>query len=462
MPSILKSRLAADPSCPADPRPPDRPVEATLGAPSADLLDGRGARRHYVTSGGPRSPLAEEGRALLQHEDLEMLMGGTGEEARRGLADRHAAVATEPGHVRTITAVIVHVGDWRLLERCLEALRKSRGVSLEVVVVANGCKEAPPEHMRGQERLHLVISEPSLGFSEANNLGVRWVETHLGLPDSYLFLNNDTEVEPTALSTLADRLHADPRMGIVGPCLKILGAENHLNSLGLNVTTIGESWDEGIGRRVDQYGALPETREVLAVTGSALMIRPSTLAAVGGWTEFYGFYFEDVDLCLKARSHGWSVANETEAVVFHELSATAGQVSDFKRLLSWRNQMLLLMVHWPTGLLLKILPRLLAREIAIYLKRRRVGAHGDARLQARAWRGVLELLPDALRERRRRGPRADWTRWLVAPGSVPEIRLPEQRRPEVRDGLVSRPGGSATGVPPGEPRSPAAGARAIE
>ncbi|HEX3130979.1 MAG TPA: methyltransferase domain-containing protein [Thermoanaerobaculia bacterium] len=324
-----------------------------------------------------------------------------------------------------IHAVTVHHRGKDLLDHSLRSLLDTRGAEIDVVVVSNACQEPLPELIGQHPRIHLVHLETSAGFSEANNRGVAWALEHLGEPDHWFFVNNDAAVEPDTLRRLAEALEAAPHGGIAGPLLRIWGAEDHLNSLGLNVTAAGEAWDEGIGLPLADYGPLPGRREVLAVTGSALLIRAATLREIGGWSELYGYYMEDIDLCLKARSRGWTVVHAPDAVASHAISATADQISDFKRFHSWRNQFVLLLVHWPLSALLRVLPRIVASQLAIHRKRMEHQCYDDARLQRKVWTGALRLLPAALRQRRKsRGDRS-WTRFLLKPGTVPEIRLPK-------------------------------------
>jgi GT2 family glycosyltransferase len=212
---------------------------------------------------------------------------------------------------------------------------------------------------------------------------------------------------------------------VVGPRLVVWGAEDHLNSLGLNLTEAGEAWDEGIGVTAAEYGEIPEAREVVAVTGAALMIRPHEFAMLRGWSERYRFYFEDVDLCLRAWERGWTVRMYSGALAAHRVSATAGQQSRFKRYLSWRNQLVLVATHWPIALLLRSAPRLVASQGGVFWRRVRSGAWSDARLQLRAWIGAALLLPGAMAARFGRGSDYEWTRLLRRPGTVPAIHLPE-------------------------------------
>ena len=335
-----------------------------------------------------------------------------------------------------VQAIVVHHEGRRLLESCLESLLQIEGVRLDVVIVANACPEPLPAGVRSP-RVHVVVSPRSLGFGAANNLGLRWAAAELPAPDAFYFVNNDTFTEPRALETLCSELRSDPRCGVVGPRLRIQGSEHLLNSLGLNVSTLGEAWDEGIGRPAAECGDLVEPREALAVTGSALLVRAETLAEIGGWSELYSFYYEDVDLCLSARARGWTVMVVPRAIVDHAISATSDRISDFKRRLSWRNQLLLLAVHWPWSLLLEVSPRLVGGQCRSLLRRLRLRAYGDAWLQWQAWLGALRLLPAALLARRRRGGETGWTRLLRPAGSVPRIVLPRSRpRAAEGDGLA--------------------------
>ncbi len=367
----------------------------------------------------------EQGQLRNQREQARHQMEQLGEQLEQ-TRERLGKVEIEAYWRRRprIHAVIVHHRGKELLEHCLRRLLASHSVDLQVIVVSNACKEPLPEIADRSAAVHLVRSEASLGFSAANNLGVDWASRQLGEPEHWFFLNNDAGVEPDTLGRLAEALGSTPRAGVAGPQLVIWGAEDHLNSLGLNVTAIGEAWDEGIGVPLADYGEIPGRREVLAVTGSAILVTAETYREIGGWNELYGYYFEDIDLCLQARRRGWKVIHVPDAVAAHAVSATADQITDFKRLLSWRNQLVLILRHWPAGTLLVAAPRLIGGQLKVFVQRLRLKCYADARLQARAWGGALRLLPRALAQRLQGGGDRSWTRFLRPAGSVPVIRLP--------------------------------------
>ncbi|MBZ0110831.1 MAG: glycosyltransferase [Thermoanaerobaculia bacterium] len=323
--------------------------------------------------------------------------------------------------MQRILTVIVHHRGADMLGQCLGSLLASRGHETEIVVVNNGCEEELPAVASSSPRIHEVRANESLGFSEANNLGTRWAEEHLDPFDALYFVNNDTLSHPDALALQAAALEANPQAAIAGPRLVIWGAEDTLNSLGINVTEDAWGWDEGIGIRLADYGPLPPQRSVLAVTGSALLIRADTHRKVGGWTELYDYYFEDIDLCLKARRAGFDVLNVPDAVVQHGISATMTEGSARKDHFFWRNRLLLGFAHWPLALWPTLLGRAVGRDVLLALPQFRA-------LPRRALLQALVRLPSAWRLRCEApslsGSRS-WTDLLRSAGSVPIISLPE-------------------------------------
>jgi GT2 family glycosyltransferase len=73
-------------------------------------------------------------------------------------------------------------------------------------------------------------------------------------------------------------------------------------------------------RHLRKYIRPDETQpsEVDWVTGCCLLVRRECLADVKGLDPDYFLYYEDVDLCQRARQHGWSVwFDPTHGIVHH-------------------------------------------------------------------------------------------------------------------------------------------------
>lgn len=370
-----------------------------------------------------------------EHERLEHEYRRLEEHARsleRLVSSQQATYAELEAYARSlerrllpqVLTVIVHPRATPQLEHCLRAALASEGVAVTIVLLLNGCDDPLPGWMDGEPRIHVLRLTDPLGFGAANNRAVQWALARLPAPHHFFFLNNDAALRRDALRRMIEALDAEPRAGVAGPTLVVWGAEDHLNSLGLNLTRTAEAWDEGIGLPTAAYGPLPGRHEVVAVTGAALLVRAETWRELGGWSELFDFYMEDLDLCLRAQGLGWKVVQVADAEAAHAVSATAGAFSEFKVRLFWRNRWVLLLLHWPLPRLLGALPRVIAGELALHRRRLAVGAVDDARRQRRSWGEVFRMLPRIARERRWRGVAREWVRHLRPAGSVPVITLP--------------------------------------
>jgi GT2 family glycosyltransferase len=333
-------------------------------------------------------------------------------------------LATLPADAPNVHAVVVHHRGQEMLSRCLETLVSSRGIELRVVVVANACPEPLPSIAERDPRIDVLRSAAPIGFGAANNRGADALRSRHGRPAFVYFLNDDTASDPAALAEMVEHLRREPRCTIAGPLLMIDGSDV-VNSLGLELAVTGEAWDRGLGRRLADCGPLPPVLQPLAATGTALLVRQDAFERLGGWTEIFHYYYEDVDLCLRARGHGGEVAVVTGALVQHAVSATAQRDSRFKRYHILRNRLLLIALHWPAGLLLRVLPRVLALEAGRFALRVGRGAWGLAGDQARSWAGFTRRLPAVARLRRRAGATRDWTDLLQPASAIPAARLPE-------------------------------------
>jgi N-acetylglucosaminyl-diphospho-decaprenol L-rhamnosyltransferase len=65
-------------------------------------------------------------------------------------------------------------------------------------------------------------------------------------------------------------------------------------------------------------------REVDGVEGCAMLLRAEVFAKAGFFAEDYFLYFEDLELCLRARRAGLGTVVVPEAVALHEGAAATG------------------------------------------------------------------------------------------------------------------------------------------
>lgn len=342
------------------------------------------------------------------------------------------------GHPR-LSVVIVNYLHWDDTARLIRRLRDSRAVrdgDAEIVVVDN---HSPPHRLIGKLRRAPGVSlrrwRANRGFARAVNEGCR-----LSRGDWFLLLNPDTSVPPGFLDQVLARLgHLDDRAGVVGYQIRAddgspQPSTGRFPSLTSTLTRLL------LPRRLRKYTApdRPGLCEVDWVTGCCLLVRRQCLAAVDGLDGDYFLYYEDVDLCRRARDAGWSVWFDPAATVVHHRPLHSRAVPAHLRLITRHALLTYAGKHWPRWQAVA-----LAGIVAVETRLRRLlaWAHGDAPA-GRVFADLEAITNDLLR-----GRTAEARQRLAA-----VVRRQEQARAEAVDRRpVPQPGGPAAAVPDQRP-----------
>ncbi len=228
-------------------------------------------------------------------------------------------------------SVVIPTRDTReLLVRCLETL-ETWGAEVEIVVVDDGSRDGSAEAARQRHpQIHLIeLAEPR-GFSAAANRGLAAARGEI-----LLLLNSDTEVEPEGRALLAAAFAADPRLGALGAALRY--PDGRAQWSGGAAPTL--PWLFALGSGLPRLLAhLPGYRSLRPpagsaggpvewVSGAALALRRAAWEEAGPLDEGYGFYAQDLDLCLRLGARGWWVAVEPRFRVLHHHGASVGSAA---------------------------------------------------------------------------------------------------------------------------------------
>jgi GT2 family glycosyltransferase len=227
-----------------------------------------------------------------------------------------------------VTAVVVSFNARPYLEKTLEALRASRGVDLQVVVVDNASSDGSAEMVR--ERFpdaELIASDVNLGLAGGSNAGIARARGDYVCP-----MNEDLYFEPDTLRLMAEHLAAHPEAGAVGPHL--LNVDGTLQPSGRALPSPGRAVRDRYGLwRLTGRDRFRETgrdydrwQMVGEVPACCIMVPRSTLERVGPYDERTFFvYYEDADWCHRIRDAGLQVHYLGHARAVHVWGAsTAG------------------------------------------------------------------------------------------------------------------------------------------
>lgn len=213
---------------------------------------------------------------------------------------------------------------------CLESLTRTNYPSFSIVVVDNGSTDGSPDAIErwGQENLPLALirNTENRGFVRGSNQGMRHAPAN-GTDYTFL-LNNDTVVEPGALTLLVAAAERSDDIGMVGPKIYQYGKDNMLDSAGTRtIPWLAQGFLLGHGE--EDRGQYDKPRDMPYVTGTALLVKHTVLEKVGPMDEDFFCYFDDFDWGLRAREAGFRLLLEPKAVVHHKGSRTAGFNSPF-------------------------------------------------------------------------------------------------------------------------------------
>ncbi|MFO0877167.1 MAG: glycosyltransferase family 2 protein [Gemmataceae bacterium] len=218
-----------------------------------------------------------------------------------------------------LSVVIVNYLHWEDTARLVGQLRASAAVrdgTAEIIVVDNHSPGHPLiSWLRRIGGVTLRRWKANLGFARAVNEACR-----LSNGDWTLLLNPDTSVAPGFLDELLARLDLlSDHVGIVGFQLQNDdGSRQH--STGPDPSFVGTLARLLLPRRFRKYDLQHSEHpaQVDWVTGCGLLVRRTCYLDVGGLDDSFFLYYEDADLCRRARLAGWSVwFDPTLALVHH-------------------------------------------------------------------------------------------------------------------------------------------------
>jgi GT2 family glycosyltransferase len=233
-------------------------------------------------------------------------------------------VSSEPPAAAPKVAVVVLAWNGkRLTMECLDSLQSLRYPNASLILVDNASTDgtAPEAKTRYGGRVLVVENSENLGFSRGNNVGIRKALDEGA--DFVLLLNNDTVVDPDLVDRLVEVIAGSERIGIVGPKIFYASPPDRIWFAGGRIF-LARGVSKHIGIRERDTGRYDSVRDVDYVTGCALLARREVFEKIGYLDPVYPAYYEDADLCMRARRAGFRVVYAPAGKVWHKISASTG------------------------------------------------------------------------------------------------------------------------------------------
>jgi GT2 family glycosyltransferase len=197
--------------------------------------------------------------------------------------------------------------------QCLKALQQQTYPNLHLVLIDNASQDGTASAVRKQfPSVHLFKLSHNYGFARAANVGMRFV---LAAEGSYVLLFNvDTYFEPDLLEQLIRQMEQYPQLGIISPKIYLHQKPDYLWAVGGKVTPT----------RLHIYGyGEPDHGQYDAcsldfVMGCAMLMRAKVLQQIGLLDGRFFVFYEEIDLCLRAKTAGWQIAFLPNVQMYHE------------------------------------------------------------------------------------------------------------------------------------------------
>src|SRR6266851_1797492 len=357
--------LAQERAHPRPPRPPRAPRRAQRARPAprhhrgaaqvdpgavpVRLEERTGPQLRYRVERAGGIPLREMIRRAARH-GLALAVGlaaipvsaglGLAALAAEGVSRLRPRRRPEPAPARRgprlATIQILNYQGRELLERNLPSVIAAVPAPHEILVVDNGSSDGSVEMLREKfPQVTIVALDRNYFFARGNNAGVPHARH-----DIVVLLNNDMRVEPDFLAPLLAPFENDDVFAVASqiffpPGLK--GEETGLTRARFNGGAFDYSHDPV---PADPPPAIP----ILWGSGGACAFDKRKWEALGGLDVMFDpFYFEDLDLSLRAWRRGWKVLLAPYSKVWHEHRATSRRFfgEDFVNEMFRRNSYLL-------------------------------------------------------------------------------------------------------------------------
>ncbi len=221
--------------------------------------------------------------------------------------------------------VSVTILNWNGLDdtvRCLESVKGQVYKNLRILVVDNGSNDDEASEIKRQfPSVHLIRNSQNLGFTGGHNQGM---EAALEVKADYvLVLNNDVVLTPDSIEKLVAFYEVTPDAGMISPL--ILYSDRERLWFGGGRVAMGMIRHTHKGDKVASLDLPKAPFKTDYVPGTAMLVSTKLIREIGKLDNRYFAYYEDLDWCQRAETHGYYAYIVPEAVVYHKKSGSTSK-----------------------------------------------------------------------------------------------------------------------------------------
>jgi len=233
-----------------------------------------------------------------------------------------------------ITIIIVSWNVKELLQKCLKSIFDyTKDVNFEVYVVDNNSSDDTVDMVeKNFPQVKLIANDYNAGFAKANNQPFA-----KSVGEEVLFMNPDMEFTENSIKIMHEFLNRHPKTDIATCGLKYPDSERQYNikrlpsflSQLLILLKLHHLFYflPTLQRYLAKDFNYNTESEVENIMGAFVYARTEKFIEIGKWNEDYWLWWEDVDLCKKAKDCGLTIMYTPDTSVIHHEGKSFAQVA---------------------------------------------------------------------------------------------------------------------------------------
>ena len=184
-----------------------------------------------------------------------------------------------------------------VISNCLESVNKISYENYSITVIDNGSVDKSINYIEENFK-NILIFEINFNYGFSKGYNNYFEHNEDNDIDYYLILNNDTVVNNNLLTQLVNASNYYGQDNIYSPIIKNKD-QTIWYAGGKLIKSLGLTWHIGSGS-VENQGLI-KTKKTDYVSGCCMFIKKRIMNDLGGFNNLFNMYYEDVDLCLRAK-----------------------------------------------------------------------------------------------------------------------------------------------------------------
>lgn len=228
-----------------------------------------------------------------------------------------------------LSIIIVNYNTYTLTKQTIESVfNVNPSFKYEIILVDNASKDDSISkikewlnHHQYKDKVEIIINSENLGFSKANNIGIK-----KATGEYILLLNSDTYIIEDCLEKCMSYIENNKYIGALG-CKVILpnGALDHACKRGFPTPKASLYYFLKLHKinpvKYGAYDALhlgeDEVGEVDVLMGAFMLMPRTVLDEIGLLDERFFMYGEDIDLCYRIKEADYQIIYYPKASIIH-------------------------------------------------------------------------------------------------------------------------------------------------